>query len=166
MQKDGSAQYAAGKDIFIIYIPQTKQIYHSQIKPGISKGRARIGEFSALHHHFYIYDIDRDGSLDIGMVKEEIFWEECYKDDEYCGLSGPYYLITETQWYVFRENQWVVVAKRYPEPSENITKLPLIGMEKTSIELLKSTNPALEHMLKKNKVPKRKIKRLWNHTTY
>jgi len=99
IQKEGSAQSAAGRDVFLVFDPERMKLYPGVLKLGVTKSRVRVmGCFSATFHFFVIGDINRDGLIDIGVVKEELrcVWIENMPD-----ISGPFYEQLPIQWYVY-----------------------------------------------------------------
>ena len=73
IQAEGSAQGAAGRDVFLIFDPKTSAVSRGGIERGITKERIRSqGCFEASMEHYFLADVDGDGLTDIGVVKEEL----------------------------------------------------------------------------------------------
>ena len=132
--KRGSAQAAAGRDLFIVYDPQNTAVSTKILQFGITKQRQRhMGCLSAKTSHFILADVDTNGLIDIGCVKERLRCEE-FSDPvrDLDGISGPSYSQDSVEWYVFEKNFW------YFEPSKliymNYTDLPLIDIRLTPID--------------------------------
>ena len=94
-----------------------------------------MGCFSATFHFFVIGDINRDGLIDIGVVKEELrcVWIENMPD-----RSGPFYEQLPIQWYVYMGTHWKYepgLDGKYP--SKGHLKLPLINLAKSPIDFIK-----------------------------
>jgi hypothetical protein len=61
IQKEGSAQAAAGKDIFLVFDPRSSRIFRGGIERGVTKERVRSqGCFSASAESYFVGDIDAD----------------------------------------------------------------------------------------------------------
>ena len=126
----GSAQAGAGRDVFLVFDPQFCKVSKGLVDLGVTKKRVRyMGCFSAEFSHFLLADIDEDGLIDVGIIRESM---KCYEyQDEFEmkeGIEGPIYEQSPVQWYVMRENQFRhqgiydgSIPKRYSE-------LPLIEM--------------------------------------
>ena len=129
IQKEGSAQAAAGRDIFLVFDSTERQLRSLGLSLGITKERLRfMGCFSAKSHRFEIGDINHDGFIDIGATKEEILCSEGY----------PYYKKDGILWYIFETDRW-----HYREafdgcgPPSGGRRLPLIGQEKSPIDFVR-----------------------------
>lgn len=71
--RGGSAQAAAGRDVFLVFDPDASAVQRGLMTLGITKGRVREdGCFSARTAHFLLADINKDGILDLGVVTELI----------------------------------------------------------------------------------------------
>ena len=106
----GSAQAAAGRDIFLVYDPKKKEVYNKILDFSITKQRQRyIGCLSAKSSHFIVADVDRNGLIDIGRIKEELKCEEIVDPIRNIdGISGPFYIQDPVEWYVFDSNFWIL----------------------------------------------------------
>jgi len=129
IQKEGSAQAAAGRDVFLVYDDAVKQIYPGIIDLGITKQRVRsAGTFYAANYLFLLADINHDGFKDIGIIKEDL---EFSPDDHIYNLHA-------TEWYLFRNNQWIHEADNSGLlPARGLIKLPLIGLDKSPVDFIK-----------------------------
>jgi hypothetical protein len=147
IQKEGSAQAAAGRDVFLIFDEQYKTIHPGGLAAGVTKERVRQGgRFSAKFHSFMIGDVNNDRLIDIGVIKEDI---EC--------LTGPLYKQEPVRWYVFEGNRW----KNLPNfvgkfPPAGQLKLPLIGMAKSPVDFVKQICPDREQRMKRRQELRRK----------
>jgi hypothetical protein len=139
IQSEGSAQAAAGRDVFVIFDPQSSTVFRGGIDGGITKHRLRSqGCFEASVERYFLADVDGDGFTDIGMVKEELqCLQKSYADVDI--IVGPFYKRHPVVWHVFRENEWK------PEPSfsgkfpEHFLELPLIGIERNPVDFVGCT---------------------------
>lgn len=67
IQKEGSAQAAAGRDVFLIFDPASSMVFRGGIERGITKERVRSqGCFAAKADNYYLADVNGDG-LTAGM---------------------------------------------------------------------------------------------------
>ena len=91
---EGSAQAAAGRDIFLVYDPQKNVVNDKILEFGITKQRQRyMGCLSAKTSHFILADMDRNGLIDIGRIKEELKCEEIsdpIRDMDV--MTGPFFI--------------------------------------------------------------------------
>jgi hypothetical protein len=134
IQPEGSAQAAAGRDVFLVFDPKSSTVFRGGIESGITKHRVRSqGCFEASFERYYLADVDGDGFTDIGMVKEEL---QCLQSADVDRIVGPFYERHPVVWRVFRENGWK------PEPSfsgkfpEHYLELPLIGIERNPVDFV------------------------------
>jgi hypothetical protein len=136
IQKEGSAQAAAGRDVFIIYNAHENQLYPGIINLGITKDRVRSGgTFYATNNIFLLADINHDGFKDIGIIKEDL---------KFSPLNQSY-IRYPPKWYIFKNNCWINQADSSGIfPLQEIIKLPLIGLSKSPVDFIK------EEYLRKN----------------
>ena len=138
IQKEGSAQSAAGRDVFLVFEPERIKLHPGGLKLGVTKSRVRVGGcFSATFHFFVIGDINRDGLIDIGVTKEELKCEWVY-DEEKDGISGPFYEQLPICWYVYMGAHWKYEPGfdgKYP--SKGHLRLPLIDLAKSPIDFVR-----------------------------
>jgi hypothetical protein len=142
IQNGETAQAAVGRDVFLLFDPKSGSLRHSGLRLGITKARARVdGRVSATAHTFFIGDVDGDGLMDLGVVKEEIIWKKRPKggrDEQALGsLAGPSYLQHPIRWYVLAVDHW----SHQPQydgkyPSGDYQKLPLIGLVKSPVDFV------------------------------
>lgn len=132
---EGSSQYAAGRDIFLIYNPIKSYLLNGKLDFGISKERVRfMGCLSAKTLHFILSDINQDGLIDIGCIQEELMCREYYNSElDIDMMSGPVFYQDTIEWYVYRDNNWIQDFS-YSNILENYTDLPLINMELTPVD--------------------------------
>jgi hypothetical protein len=143
IQGEGSAQAAAGRDVFLIVDVRANRLVPGLVDLGITKARGRhIGCFRAHATAFLLADIDDDGVLDIGAEREEIECHEVTRVEEdgslSDGIDGPYYLRHPVHWHTFHSGGWRYDAKldgRFPRLS--YWELPLIGIAKTPVDFVK-----------------------------
>ena len=136
IQAEGSAQAAAGRDVFLIFDPKSSVVFRGGIERGVTKQRVRSrGCFEASAEHYFLADVDGDGLTDIGVVKEEL---QCLERAEapVDTIVGPFYKKYPVVWRVFREDGWK------PEPSflgkfpEHYLELPLIGIDRNPVDFV------------------------------
>ncbi len=132
---EGSSQYAAGRDIFLIYNPIKSCLLNGKLDFGISKERARfMGCLSAKTSHFILSDIDQDGLTDIGCIREELMCTGYYDSElDIDMMSGPVFYQDTVEWYIYRDNSWIPDLS-YSNIWKNYTDLPLINMELTPVD--------------------------------
>lgn len=136
IQKRGSAQAAAGRDVFLVFDPEKLKLHPGGLKLGVTKSRVRVmGRFSAMFHFFVIGDINRDGLIDIGVVKEEL---KCKWVNNVPVRSGPFYEQLPIRWHIYMGAHW----KYEPgfngkSPPKRHFKLPLINLVKSPIDFVK-----------------------------
>jgi hypothetical protein len=140
IQREGSAQAAAGRDIFLIFNSKENTLHHAGITLGITKERNRfMGCFFAKFHNFIIMDINNDKLIDIGIIKEEITWEKVYdEENEVEFMLGPFYEKQPARWYIFVKNYWEYTPNydgKYP--LTGYLELPLIGLEQSPVDFVK-----------------------------
>jgi hypothetical protein len=127
--KGGSAQAAAGRDVFLVYDGQENQLYPGIINLGITKDRVRsAGTFYATNNIFLLADINDDGFKDIGIIKEDL---EFSPPNQTYNRYPP-------EWYLFNKNCWIHEADSSGIfPPQEIIKLPLIGLSKSPVDFIK-----------------------------
>ncbi|MES0490770.1 MAG: hypothetical protein ABUK01_12300 [Leptospirales bacterium] len=135
VQKSGSAQIALGRDIFFVYMINEHTIFKGIVSLGMTKRRQRILRcFTAAHSKFLLSDINKDGNLDIGILKEELLCKGL-KNSEADVMEGPYYKQYPIQWYIFEKDHWAYHSNfdsRFP--AKSYWRLPLIGILKSPID--------------------------------
>jgi hypothetical protein len=131
IQKEGSAQAAAGRDVFLVYDYMANQVFPGLINLGITKERVRSGgTFYASNHLFLLADINHDGFKDIGIIKEDLEFSS----------AVHIYNRHPTAWYLFDKNRWIHEADSSGLlPAWGIRKLPLIGLGKSPVDFIKET---------------------------
>jgi hypothetical protein len=129
IQQEGSAQAAAGRDVFLVYSEQQNRVFSGLIDLGITKDRVRSGgTFYATNSHFVLGDINRDGFTDIGVLKEELEFSPCSQS---C-------IMHPVDWYVFEHNSWIQRADSSGIfPARGVTRLPLIGLSRNPVDYVK-----------------------------
>ena len=93
----------------------------------------------ANFHVFIIGDINHDGLIDIGSVKEEIRCEWIYDEEEEIDkISGPFYAKFPIHWYIYGDSRWQYEPGfngRYP--ATKCLKLPLINLAKSPVDFIR-----------------------------
>lgn len=142
IQEEGSANAAAGRDVFLVFDPINKNLYKGGLNLRITKSRVRsMGCPYAKFYFFVIGDINDDGFIDIGATKEEVRCEWVYNEEkDIDNMSGPFYEKYPIHWYIYVDAHW-----KY-EPSFNgqylhtkYRKLPLINLIKSPIDFIRET---------------------------
>lgn len=137
VQKEGSAQAAAGRDVFLIFDPASSAIFRGGIERGITKERVRSqGCFAAKADNYYLADVNGDGLTDIGVAKEEL---ECVQSKERQDVDlivGPFYKGDPIVWYVFKGNAWTLEPSFSGKFPEHYQELPLIGIDLSPVDVV------------------------------
>jgi hypothetical protein len=136
IQAEGSAQAAAGRDVFLIFDPKSSAVFRGGIERGITKERVRSqGCFEASMEHYFLADVDSDGFADIGVVKEEL---QCLTKSDADGdtIIGPFYKNHQVVWYVFKENAWKLEPNFSGKFPEHYLELPLIGIDRSPVDFV------------------------------
>jgi hypothetical protein len=165
IQEGGSANAAAGRDVFLVFDPINTNLYRGGLKLGITKSRVRsMGCPFATFYFFVIGDINHDGLIDIGATKEEVWCEWRYDEEKDIDkLFGPFYEKRPIQWYIYSDAHWKYEPSfKGQYPHTNYLTLPLINLAKSPVdfireiygERLKNVPPAerQEHILRKQTV--------------
>jgi hypothetical protein len=150
---EGSMAAAAGKDVFLIYDPKLGKLRAGGFDLGITKERYRVdGCFRAQMAHLLIADVNQDGLVDIGVVKEEIWCPEIGEDEddvsetqaaEHKKLPSELTNIVETHlyqqhtaaWYVYTPQGWKLDPEQAGLP-ETYSELPLVGIVLTPVDFV------------------------------
>ena len=129
IQKGGSAQAAAGRDVFLVYNRQENLLFPGIINLGITKDRVRsAGTFHATNNIFLLADINYDGFKDIGIMKEDL---------QFSPLNQSY-IMYPPEWYIFKNKRWIHEADSSGIfPLQGIIKLPLIELSKSPVDFIK-----------------------------
>jgi hypothetical protein len=150
---EGSAQAAAGRDVFLIYDLKASSVRKGLMDLGISKERIRMnGCASAKATHFLTADINGDGLTDLGVIGEEL---KCDVYDDV--FPGPLYVQAPIRWYVFQpsihpsnQNGWDLAGDYSGKLPKQYSELPLIGMTMSPVDyfafrLWRSYDPSRWH---------------------
>ena len=133
----GSAQAAAGRDVFLVFNPKTSAFRPGLINLGRTKGRLRyLGCFSAVASHFIIEDINGDGLTDIGTVEERMMCKEYTNDQGVDVVAGPFYRQDLIKWHLFHKGQWRYDEQYDGRLLEQVTELPLIGIAFSPVDFV------------------------------
>ncbi len=133
---EGSAQSASGKDVFLI-LHSNGTISSGEISLGLTKSRSRSeGAFYSATTHFVLADVDSNGSIDIGVIKEEIYYNrETVQDSiegEWEQIEGPFFKQEPVEWYQFNQNRWN--KSNFAILPDNVDDLPLIGLHFSPVD--------------------------------
>ena len=146
--RGGSAQAAAGRDVFLVYDPDASTVQRGLTGLGITKQRVREeGCFSARTAHFLLADINRDGITDLGVVTERIECLPAAENRDVDRIAQPVYSQHPVQWYVFSDGQWRMNPAYGGVLPQDSVALPLIGMDLSPVDFVgygywKSHDPA------------------------
>ena len=136
IQAEGSAQAAAGRDVFLIFDPKSSAVFRGGIERGITKERVRSqGCFEASIERYFLADVDSDGFTDIGVVKEEL---QCLTKSDADGdtIIGPFYKNHQVVWYVFKKNVWKLEPNFSGKFPEHYLELPLLGIDRSPVDFV------------------------------
>ena len=142
IQEGGSANAAAGRDVFIVFDPINKKLHNGGFTLGITKSRVRsMGCPFAEFYFFAIGDINHDGLIDIGATKEEVRCDWMYDEEKDIDkIFGPFYEKHPIQWYIYSDVHWKHQSKfngRYPQTK--YLELPLINLVKSPVDFIRET---------------------------
>jgi hypothetical protein len=139
IQKEGSAQAAAGRDVFLVYDWENHTVHPGIIGLGITKERIRSMGFFATNTKFLISDINHDGLADIGIIKEELKCQQfVQQNDSMDIITSPFYKLHPIRWYTFQEDRWAQNNRYDGEyPTMSYKELPLIGLIKSPVDFVK-----------------------------
>jgi len=143
IQKGGSAQMAAGRDVFLV-LERNGTVHPGLMGLGITKERGRPdSRWFAISHRFLKADINHDGLTDLGVAKTELR-DASLDEVSASGATRKIPLVVHEyplHWYVFDRDTHGWVHK--PEldgtqTSEECSEpLPLIEMKLTPVEFVK-----------------------------
>jgi hypothetical protein len=133
-QEQGSARAGAGRDIFLIYDPESQTLAKGLAGMGVTKSRVRVdGCFSAVSNRYLIADVNHDRQMDIGIKKEELSCvSKTYDDIE--TIAGPYYRQYPIKWYPYDGKGWLYDNRYDGLIPSKFSELPLIGMSRTTVD--------------------------------
>ncbi len=135
IQEEGSAQAAAGRDVFLVFDPASSAVSRGGIERGVSKERVRSqGCFAASAEKYLLADIDSDGLTDIGVVKEELQCVQSKKRQDVDLIVGPFYKQDPIVWYVFKGNAWKLEPSFSGKFPEHYQELPFIGIDRSPVD--------------------------------
>lgn len=124
LQREGSAQTAAGRDLVLILDPESRAVRRGLVDLGVTHWRSRAaGCWHAEMSHFLLADIDGDGLIDIGRVREDLYCIEAQRPDVDAWI-GPFYRQHEWSWYVYRMRGWRESSDHRGRLVETYTELP------------------------------------------
>jgi hypothetical protein len=125
----GAANAAAGRDVFLVFDPGGRKVAEGSLRLGVTKRRLRAnGVPYATTHRLYAQDIDGDGLVDIGTVREQAS----------CHAGHPTFTSDRVRWHVFRDGRWIHDRARdgTPPRSSRAAELPLLGLVKSPVDYL------------------------------
>lgn len=141
VQEGGTAQAAAGRDVFLVHNQNSGTIHKGLLNLAITKNRVRSeGCCFATHSTFLLSDVNHDGFLDIGVIKEE---RGCKLVNDVMG--APFHERHPLRWYIFAKKYWQYDAALDGRiPRNSCWKLPLIDLIKSPVDYV---NEVLENMM-------------------
>ena len=132
IQESGSAAAASGKDVFLLYVPESGEVFPGP-QLGITRSRVRMdGCFSALYTTALISDINKDGLMDLGLTQEEMI---CVEEDGTVN-ADPFYQKHPIHWYTLLTNEWEY-NKFLHGASSTSPSWTLPGLPKSPVEFVK-----------------------------
>ena len=137
IQEEGSAQAAAGRDIFLIFDPRSLGVFRGGIERGVTKERVRSqGCFAASAENYFVGDVDGDGLTDVGVVKEELQCVQSKKRQDVDLIVGPFYKQDPVVWYVFKGKAWKLEPSFTGKFPEQYQELPFIGIDRSPVDVV------------------------------
>ena len=133
--REGTSHAAAGRDVFLVFDPMSLKIFQAGLRSGITKGRVRAeGCLSAAVEHFFIGDIDGDGLIDIGVLREEF---QCIMGaGRYGNIAGPFYKLNPVAWYLFKNDGWKLEPSFLGKVTGPLQELPLIAIGRSPADVV------------------------------
>src|SRR5579859_330498 len=132
--REGTSHAAAGRDVFLLFDPQSLAVSNGGIQRGVTKWRVRSeGCISAAAEHYLLGDVNGDGLMDIGVVKEEIECVDKVNQAEDKEWREPHYKQYSIDWYVLRGNTWQLDTSYSGKIPGVINELPLIGSASSDV---------------------------------
>ncbi len=120
---EGSSGAAAGRDVFLVLEPDSRQLRPGLLQLGVTEERVRTeGCWRAKAAHFLVADVNDDGLSDIGVVREQI---DCSS-----------YLQYPPEWYVFSAGTWELGSGHAQMWPEKWSELPLLGIKMTPVDFV------------------------------
>ena len=131
IQSEGSAQAAAGRDVFLLLDERDGSLRDGQMLTGITRGRGRsMGCWTAHMHRYLLGDVDGDGFTDIGEQREEI---NCIGED----LTLPEPRGFPLKWHVFTGHDWEYRPELDDALPPSTRALPLRELEKSPVDFVR-----------------------------
>jgi hypothetical protein len=135
LTREGTSHAAAGRDVFLLFDPESLALTKGGIERGVTKWRVRSeGCLSAAAEHYLLADVDGDGLVDIGVIKDEIECVDRYNQAEDKEWKEPRYKQYPVVWYIFRSNSWELKSSYSGKLPGSVTELPLIGMAARDVD--------------------------------
>ena len=120
---EGSSGAAAGRDVFLVLEPDSRQLRPGLLQLGVTEERVRSeGCWRARAAHFLFADVNDDGLNDIGVVREQI---DCSS-----------YLQYPPEYYVFSAGTWKLDSGYAQTWPERWSELPLLGIKMTPVDFV------------------------------
>lgn len=133
--REGTSHAAAGRDVFLIFDPASLALTNGGISRGVTKWRVRSeGCLGAAAEHYLLADIDSDGLIDVGVIKDEIECVDRYDQAEDKEWKEPRYKQYPATWYVLRGNAWQLESSYAGKIPSSAIELPLIGMAASDVD--------------------------------
>jgi len=128
IMNEGSLQAGAGRDVFLVFDPNTQTVRKGTVDLGVTKQRFRDqGCFTAKATQFVIGDINQDGLADLGLVGERI---QCKEEPP----VGPFYTQDPVSWYVFSGDGWKLASEYSGRFPYQYSDLPLLGIASSPVD--------------------------------
>jgi hypothetical protein len=118
----GNDSFLAGCDLLLVYDPASSAVGLGR-DFGISQSRGRNGQcHGAWSTHFLLGDVNGDGLVDVGVVREKI---SCQITDDSSALPTHEYHQSRVEWQVYKSDRWhgAPTLHLIPEPT---LQLPLL----------------------------------------
>ena len=128
VQQGGSAQAAAGRDVFLVLDPRRGRLYDPGLRLGITRHRVRaLGCFEASQSNFLLSDVNGDERVDLGAIREELVCKPVVRDGVDT-IDGPRHVSHPVRWYVFAGDGWKLDERLEGRlPTGNHVELPAAG---------------------------------------
>ncbi len=127
--REGSAQAAAGRDVFLLFDDRLKIVSDSGVRLGVTQRRDRAqGQWSATTHRFYLGDASGVEVPSLAVLREDVR----------CGPRGPRFNASELRWYVYRNDRWVeALLHQDAQPtSSRRSELPPLAFQKSPVRFV------------------------------
>ncbi|MGH7319151.1 MAG: hypothetical protein ACRELA_05945, partial [Candidatus Rokuibacteriota bacterium] len=134
--REGSSRAAAGRDVFLVFEPDSGAVRPGLATLRITKERVRaVGCPLARTSHFLTADVDGDGLLDIGKIDERLYCVEVFPGGR-PRIVGPLYDQSAVSWFVFRAGRWQHDPRYSGRMPAQREELPLLGLALTPVDVM------------------------------